>query len=455
MKILNKAIAKSGAWGIFGRLTSALLTILVSLLLARLLSPSDMGVYFLAVSISSFLATFSSLGVPITAMRFIATAEARSDRHRSNQLARFALLVGIGLATVVTGLLCAGLGRSVGLSIFNSPALASLNILICFWAMLLTIQGFVAEVYRGFHRIDLAMLSGGLLSSGLLVAALFVARLIAATPSLNSIVQLTTVCLAFGLSCAVPLLRWLRPWDFSVQPTTARTIISTAWPIWLHGLAAFGLLQASIWIIGARLGKEDVAIYGAASRLAALFSLVNGMFYAFLPPTIVKLYSTNKSVALQELLRTSSTAGAIAMMPPLLLCIIFPEFLLSLFFGEFYARGALVLGALATANYLNLATGVRGYLLLVCGHERHQLGIAVFGGASTILLVFGGVELAGISGGAVGACVGVILQCVLEMVAVWHRLGILTLPYWNPRDFLQVIKESGLLASSGSKAKDT
>lgn len=92
--------------------------------------------------------------------------------------------------------------------------------------------------------------------------------------TLSTILVVTLLTVGLSWLSAIPLARQMWPWAIRHDRVSIANLLPTAWPIWLHGLAVFGLMQGSIWIIGAFASKEDVAVYGVANRLAAIFSLV-------------------------------------------------------------------------------------------------------------------------------------------------------------------------------------
>lgn len=439
MNKLKHQLLRGGVWGALGRLMSAALGIAVSLLVARLIPPHEMGIYFLAASAASLLAVFSSFGLPVTAMRFIASREAVSDRAGSIKIAVSSLIYGAATALVTAGTFAAGLGQGLAVYVFQSTVLESLTIAIAGWGFLLVCQNLITEVCRGFHRIDLATLSGGLLPGAFLTGALLAGVHGGIRIDLDRILILSLLAVALSGLTAIPLARYVLPGSSSLGLISIASFIPTACPIWLHGLAVFGLIHGGIWIIGAFATSEEVAIYGAASRLASVFALVNGMAYAFLPPIIVELNSRGDRGTLQRIVGIAAAIAGVVTLPALCLCLLFPEKLLALMFGDYYTPGALVLMALSFANFFNLVTGVRGYVLLVCGHERLQLGIALIGGAANLIMVYLGLINWGISAAAIGSCIGIVLQCILEMGAVRMRFGIWTIAWCSRADFLKLL----------------
>jgi hypothetical protein len=69
---LRRRLLSGSAWASGGRIGGAMLGIVTNGLLARLLSPQELGAYFLALSIVSLGAVLGSMGLPKTVVRLVA-----------------------------------------------------------------------------------------------------------------------------------------------------------------------------------------------------------------------------------------------------------------------------------------------------------------------------------------------------------------------------------------------
>ena len=106
--------------------------------------------------------------------------------------------------------------------------------------------------------------------------------------------------------------------------------------------------------------------------------------------------------------------------------IIFPEFILELFFGEKYRDASIILILLSLGKLFNVFTGIRGYVLILTGYGTVQMKISlIVGGLNIILCTIGAVKL-GIIGVAIGAMISMFIQCILELIVVKIKLGLWT-----------------------------
>jgi O-antigen/teichoic acid export membrane protein len=211
-----------------------------------------------------------------------------------------------------------------------------------------------------------------------------------------------------------------------------KEVLHVSWPLLVTNLTLFGLIQADVWILGVFRGQEEVAIYGAASRLASLIFLITSVLYAVLPPIVAVKYARNEKESLESLLQGSATVATLFASPILLTFAVFSGSVLGLVYGSYYESGRWVLAVLSVGLFVNVATGIRGYVLMMAGDERAQLLIAVAGGVANVVLCSLGAIYLGMLGVALGAMVSMIGQCTTELLVVYHRLGIRTHAYLRP-----------------------
>src|SRR5271165_3703451 len=110
--------------GVFfaGTIFTAILGYVFKVYLARVLGPEDLGLFALGVTLIGFIGIFNTLGLPPSAMRFVATYLATGKFKELHAL----LWRGAGLllaANVVLAAVLLTFGRSVAISFYHSPRL--------------------------------------------------------------------------------------------------------------------------------------------------------------------------------------------------------------------------------------------------------------------------------------------------------------------------------------------
>lgn len=407
-------------------------------LLARMLSPSEFGAYFLALSIISFGAIVGALGLTKTTIRFVAES---MGLDRPGQARRVILTVlGIGVLGSVTVSLAYWLavGDLLGKYLFHSSALVAVTGLTAGWIALSVMQEITAETFRGFHNIRMATLLGGMAtggsSGGIVMRILFVVCLVllwsqGADTDLGTVMLVCVGSGSVSLILGALLLRGklasLGPQGIE-SPVSPGDVMRDAVPILGISLTTFFLLSADIWILGALGSQAEVAVYGATSRLVILIAMPLLVTNLVVPPIVAEMYAQGRTVELERTLRTFSTlAGA----PSLLVLVAF-IFLggptLGLVYGDYYQSGVVVLVILSAAKMVAVWSGSCGTVLQYTGHQTSMLWVSVLTSAIFVLGALFAARLYGAVGVASVAAGTTILQNVTLVLVAKRKTGIWT-----------------------------
>ena len=382
---VRQRLVSGGAWVISGKLGTALFGLAVNGLLARLLPPDQMGAYFLALSLATFSSVIAQMGLGPIIVRLVAESIALGEAGRAGAAIRAVFILGAAGAALVALVIALGGGQWVALHVIDSPQLGGVAGLIGLWVVVLTFQALFAEIFRGFHDIRLATLLGGFVT-GLGSATLFAGVLvIQGQAELRQILWLSIAAGATNAIIAGVLLRGKvtrLQGDGHIQ---APEVLSIAWPVLITMVAAVILGQGGVWVLGAFRSQEEVAIYGAAARLAMFVTSSLAIINAIVPPLIAEMYAQGKRGALQRTLRGVATLAGIPAIVALAILALAGDSVLGLVYGPFYRNGAAVLAVLALGQMIPVWSGLCGPTLLLTGHQKAAMNIAVASGASFVL----------------------------------------------------------------------
>jgi O-antigen/teichoic acid export membrane protein len=135
----------------------------------------------------------------------------------------------------------------------------------------------------------------------------------------------------FGRASLVSLARtWHEVWHFG------------KWLIGQNTLVWFGV-QGHTWIVGLLLGAEQVGFYRAAIHLANVMNIVRQASISYLPARGSLAYHTGGASGLARWVKTTWWTLLAALLPFCIVLVGFPEWALSLAYGERYARADLAL----------------------------------------------------------------------------------------------------------------
>jgi O-antigen/teichoic acid export membrane protein len=436
---LRQRLLFGGIWAVGGKIVTTGAALIGNALLARLLFPDELGAYFLAFSIVSLCVNIGALGLTQVVVRFVAESMGLQQFGRTRHVVIMVFALG-GLGALSVALVYLLFGDFLGENLFHAPALAAVTGLVAGWIIVTTLQNLVVETFRGFHDIRLATAfgtlsptgGGGLVTAFLLTGSLSLLWVLKGETTLASV-----LLIAIGAgSVNVLLAGWIL--YRKVQSLPAQDVKSAearlnlgetlraAWPLLMINLSVLLLTQADVWLLGVFRSQEEVAIYGVASRMAVATMLVNSILYVILPPLIAEKYATGEIAILERLLRAGATITAVIAFPLFATFILIPDEILTIVYGSYYEGAAWILRLLSLGLFVNVATGMRGYVLMMTGYGRLEMVLSLAGGAVNILLCTLGAVFWGIHGVALAAMSATILQCLMELVAVRMRLGIWT-----------------------------
>lgn len=186
----------------------------------------------------------------------------------------------------------------------------------------------------------------------------------------------------------------------------------------------FGLLtHCDLLMVGFFLTAEDVAVYQAASRTAALISFPLFAMNALVAPLIARLHAEGK---INELQRTASMATQVVFWPSLvgaMLAIGGSRWILEIF-GPGFVAGQEALAVLVLGHLVNVAVGPASYLMTMTGNQR---SCALVWAATVVVQLVANLYLIprwGIAGAATGTVLATGVMGFALTALVRYRLGI-------------------------------
>lgn len=419
---IKDRLLRGGAWAFGGKVAAALVFLASNALLARLLTPAELGAYFLAFSVVSLGSQLGALGLGKPMVRFTAESVGLGRYGDARRTIGLALALGLAGAAGV-GLAYLLFGQALAEGLFRSPALGAVGGLVAAWIALTALQKIMTEAFRGFHDIRLAVLfEGGLgLVTGVLFAGcLGLLWLLAGAAALGTVVALAAICAGTSVLAAAWLLRWRvsgLPHEEGGEGGRLGLgdVWGLAWPSLVTNFTLFALTQADLWVLGAFRPQGEVAIYGAAAKTVVLVAMPLLVVNSVVPPLIAQMYAQGRRGELERALRAVATAVGIPAFGVMLAFVLAGGPLLGLLYGEVYREGALVLTLLSLGQLSNVWAGSCGQVLTMTGHHWLLLAITALCGGLTVAA---GVLLVG-PFGATGIAAAAASGLVLQNVAMW------------------------------------
>lgn len=363
--------------GVFfaGSIFTAALGYVFKVYLARTLGPEALGMFALGITLVGFLGVFNSLGLPQSAVRFVASYCAAGKFERLH-----ALLWGGSRILLAANLLYAAIlltaGRWVAIHVYHSTALVQYLpwfALIMFFSVFTSFYGKVLTGYKDLGRRTLIVNFVGSPLTMLLAVIL-----ISAGRGLRGYLGaqiLSTVVVTALLLVAV---RELTPVQarFSTQRTSRieREILTFSTAMLGIGFLEFLMVQVDKIALGFYRGPREVGIYSVAAAVVVYVPLVLSSINQIFSPLIADLH-TRGDYALLARLFQSLTKWVVGLTLPLaVVVIVFARPLMRIFGSDFEAGWPILI--IGTAGQLvNCGVGSVGYLLLMSGNEKRLIKV--------------------------------------------------------------------------------
>ena len=392
--------------------------------LARVLGAQVLGLYALGVTLIGFFGIFNSLGLPQSAVRFVASYHAAGKYKELHAL----LWRGAGVLLAANAVLAAVLltfGRLISVRLYHSPVLVRYLPFFALIMLLSVVSGFYGKVLVGYRDIRQRTLIVSFVGSPLNM--LFAVLLISLGMGLRG--YLVAQILSAALVCLMLLAAVRR-----VTPEAARfsgqTGSNPAKEVWSFsaamlgiGLLEFMMGQVDKVALGYYRGAREVGIYSVAAAFVAYVPLVQSSINQIFAPTIADLHARAQHALLARLFQ-SLTKWSIGLTLPLaIVVIVFAKPLMGIF-GEDFVPGWRVLVIGTVGQLVNCGVGSVGYLLLMSGNERRLIRVQIAMAAVMIVCTAALVPVLGVVGAAAAAAVTNIGVNVLNLLSVRKVLGI-------------------------------
>lgn len=375
------SVARGGAANLIGAASSGIANLLLVVLVARVFSRHDAGVFFSATSLFLLLATVADLGTSTGLVYFIARFRALGTPERAMACIRQALTPVAVVALACSTLLAIYAPRLAdalldgGDTARGTLFLRMLAVFLPFGALLnATLAG-----TQGFATMRPTVLVDKLGRPLLQLAAVAAASLAGGASALLPVswagpyLPATVVALVWLLVTA----RRVAGDEHARAPQRAAVFWRFTGPRALAGIAQMAIQRLDIVLVGAFLGPVDAAVYTAATRFLVVGQMAAQAINQAVQPRLGELLARDDRVSAGALYRTSTAWLIVLTWPLYLLAACFSGFVLSLF-GRGYLAGTPVMLVLAGAMLVATSCGMVDIVLNMAGRTTWNLANYLF-----------------------------------------------------------------------------
>jgi O-antigen/teichoic acid export membrane protein len=347
---------------------------------ARELGAGLLGWNALGMSLYALCKLLGQMGLPQTALRYVAAYSGTKQLDRLRAFFWRALswtVAGTSLLCVVVFLL----RDWIASRIFHAPGFASYLPLFAILIPIGASSAFLNQTLCGFRKVSrsttitnfvsfpfMILLTVVGLGFGLSLWAYVAAQVAAET--------LTLILVAFSLNELIPPAASQQEFQ---QPALQHDVRWFAAAMFGISILEFILGQADRLIVGFYLEAKLVGIYAVASSATAVIPIVLQSVNSIFGPTIANIHAQGEHQVLSRLFQTLTKWVLGLTFPLILLFVVWSRSLMGLFGPEFQTGWPLLV-VLSLGQAINCGTGSVGYLLLMSGHQKEIIRAqAVFG----------------------------------------------------------------------------
>ena len=432
--------ALSVIWALLGRGIVVAAGFLVTVLLARLLPPTQIGIYYLAQSAVLMAVPLASLGLQQPAIAAIAAAKAAGDQQRAAAFARSSLRLALLASVAISGVGVLGWVSADRLGIVGYFTQQSVVLLIAAWIIVLAVEAQLVGVLQGLEKIGTAVAYDSALGKVLSLVALFALWLGPGATDVVSVLVVFVGCEFVSLIAAMA-----NTWRAIVAlgppgpPIPLSELCTKTWPFLLQQLIGSVVLQSSVLILGLFRSPAEVAIYGMASRLAGLLGIPGTIINVPLAPSVARLHAQNRRQEIQSLMQSSTIVPTMIAAAITLGFAFYGDIILGRMFGSAYSGGRYILLILSAGQCVNLFLGPSLLGLAMTGHQRIVTWIGLVVGAVQVVVLFFAARPFGAIGTAFCTAIEPCLIKALGWVAVYRLLNIQT--HFPLRAVLRILRK--------------
>ena len=402
-----------------GNTTSTLLLAVTSIVVGRILGPSNLGLYTVALIVPPFLFTAIRLGLDSAATRFAARLRSEGKEEDAVSFVYATTIFGVVIATV-SSLVFVGLSGWIATSVVDRPQLGAVIIPIAMLSVLGQAAYFITDLgMTGLGRFDRAGLVQALQGMTKLIVSVGLVLLgFGVTGAVAGYTASFVVSGALGVAYIAWLARGSLPKGMKVDVGVG---VRYGFPIYLSTLAGGFVGPVITTVLALTVSNSQIGGYTAASTFTALIALFTYPISTALFPLFSRRVDDHKALA--DTYQTSVRYTALLVVPVTAFIIAFAGPMIVTVFGRAYAFGTPYLALFATASLLaGVGSLAWNSLLNGIGRTRDALWTIVVGSAVSVVSGIGLIELMGAAGAIIGPIIGGAVSLVVGTWMVQRRL---------------------------------
>lgn len=407
-----RKIVKTSLFVFIGVFLSKVFTYLYRIIIARYLGSEIYGLFSLALMISGFFISFSSLGLSEGLLRYVSFYRGKKDSDRLNYIIDLVKKISL-VSGLISGLVLFFLARFISITFFNNPELIIFLQLFGILIPIYVLSGVFVSIVRSFEKISFYSFINNILQNAVKLLGLIILLMIGLKTNaviFSYILGVLTMLIAAFLFCKYKLSGVFTKYNLPVKEKKEirKNLIFYSLPMMFSGIIFTIFYWIDTFVIGFVLsrqispsgGAQYVGFYNAAIPIVALLSIVPDLLLQLFFPLITKEFAQDKLQTIKELSKQVSKWIFFLNLPLFLIMFFFPEQIIFLLFGEEYLIVSNVIRILSISAIFSSLGFIPQHLILMKGKSNFILKVLIVVSLFNLILDFILVPKYGMAGAA-------------------------------------------------------
>lgn len=411
------------------KMSGMLLGYVVVLMVSRMYGAEGVGFYSLSVSVLTFLAMVSALGMNVSILRYVGQFNKADEAHKLKLLYRYALQLSLPVSLVVSALLF-WFAEAIATYVFGNGTYTQALRFVALMVPFFTLQEISVEFIRGLKKLKVSEYLRSVNRPLFNIVLLGACAYLSFSDIMAPLYTLGVGIVAGGIIAYMYIQKHLRYIaDTPSESFNKRALLNTSVPMMVTALTSYMMGNISLVLLEIYTTTEEVGIFSVAFKIATLISLTLMVVNTISAPKFSELYWGQKHKELQQILDQSSKLIFFSATAFSVLILVFDKQILALF-GTQFVEGSMALTLLVIGQMVNAMTGSVGVFFNMTGKQNIFQLLSLLSLFTTIIFGLVLIPKYEIFGAAISFLIGVVTKNIIAAEYIRIKYGFVT--YYTP-----------------------
>jgi len=444
---MNKTIVS--LFGTFSvKVMTAIISFILSIIIARHLAVEDMGYYQLSITILMTAVVFSKLGLDNIILKVTSVFYSQGNWSSIEDTKKYTELIVLFYSLFISSILFF-MSDYMSKVLFGISDKGNYIRLLSLFLLPLSLLHFNSERLKGIGNI---VLGSFLQSLNIVLLNLLMITLIVFYDIRNNTLFLLSYLFSILISYIISIIIWhikiknkvrllKNEEDFyNKNPKTRgffviKSLLKQSLPLIMVSSMNLLLSYMDIYMLGFFSNSSEVALYSISSKIVLMSSMILVAFNSVIGPKIAYYFSSNNLDKIERLIQKTTLSLFIIGSIIQILIILFGKLILS-FYGEEYTQAYTALIILSIGQFAVLATGPVASFLIMTNKQKIHKNSVFISLVINFLLNLILIQKYGLLGAALATTISIIIKNIIEVFYIKYNVGINIYLNW-----VKIIKE--------------